>query len=148
MPDTSTTIFFAGLAVAVVVAKLVFWPGSSYGNSRGSGGTRSSGGSRSRPPREVTEDMISVVSVLVPHADRETIRKDLMKTHNVERTTDNLLPKKGDSLLDKYARGNPSLALATSENWIDDRAQREERLRLQRQQMVLKARQRTQEMGK
>lgn len=145
MPDTSTTIFFAGLAVAVVIAKLVLRPGSGDESSRGSSGARGSGAGG---PREVTEDMVSVVSVLVPYADRDTIRRDLMETHSVEHTTKRLLSKSKGSLMDRYAQGNPNSAPAAAEGWLDDRAQREERLRLQRQQMVLKARQRTQEIEK
>lgn len=159
MPDSSTVVFFAGLSVAVFAAKYFLSSGSSAGSSANASAVAPEQRRGAPEPRTVTDDMVSVVSVLVPHIDHEVIRQDLEETHSVQETSTRLLNRSqekkpqtasANSLLSRYNVEESSTSTGSSKpespEWIDDRKQREEHMLKQRQQMILKARQRTMEL--
>lgn len=161
MPDTSTTIFFATLGALVLGARYYFrnYSTSNTGSIGDTGidETSQTTTASASPPREVTEDMVSVVQVVVPTISSEDIRKDLNETHSVETTINRLLEKskkkKGNTLFDRYgvdvSRANEAPSAATEEqdeNWVNVREKREEKLRKQKEEMLLKARKRSLEL--
>lgn len=161
MPETSTTIFFATLGVLALGARYYFRnyasaSTSSIGDSTSA--TQTAPGSQTPSPRrEITEDMVSVVQVIVPKMSRDEIREDLNITHSVEATTERLLEKSkkknGNTLFDRYGvdtnastTDSSSSAVEEDANWVNIREKRELKLRKQREEMLLKARQRALEL--
>lgn len=103
-------------------------------------------------PREITEDMVSIVSVLVPSADRTTIRADLEETRSVEKTTVRLLEKEKSKQTTAQSQQTDEEIVARPEepkpeDWFNDRAQRELHKKQQREKMIAKARLRTRELA-
>lgn len=160
MPDTSTTIFFATLGALVLGARYYFRSYSTSNTSSIGESSNDASAPTATPasaPREVTDDMVSVVQVVVPTISKEDIRKDLNETHSVEVTINRLLEKtkkkKGDTLFDRYGvdvtrtnEASTSSSNEQDENWVNVREKREEKLRKQKEEMLLKARKRSLEL--
>lgn len=146
MVDTSTVVYVVGIIGVVITARYLM-----------------SQNEMPRPnPRHrlVTEEMIDVVHVIVPQVDRDTIKQDLMQTHNIEATITRLLdriragtlpvadapvetrpsPASRDSLLRRYKLCGDEPIPETSKGWKDSREERESQLRAQREAMILRAR--------
>lgn len=96
--------------------------------------------------------MVSIVSVLVPSADRATIRADLEETRSVEKTTVRLLEKEKSKQTTAQSQQTDEEIVARPEepkpeDWFNDRAQRELHKKQQREKMIAKARLRTRELA-
>lgn len=148
MPETPTTVFFVGVAAVVLFARY-YLKRTTAGNTHGRSHSR---------PREVTDDMVGIVRVMLPHVPPESIRADLEQTRSIDTTIARLLDNRNErsdpalrrrrnesaskqSLLSKYdLHGNEDIP-DVSTGWHDSREAREQQLADQRRAMILKARQ-------
>lgn len=137
MPDTSTALFLGGVAAAIFAASYVF-------------GNKPSESAKAGAPREITEDHVSLVAVIVPNVDRAVIRKDLEKTRSIEATTLRLLEKQKAETPKSQPSDEEIVAQSEQpkpDNWVEDRAQRELHRKQQREKMLAQARIRTRQLA-
>lgn len=146
MPETPTAVFLAGVAAVALFAR--------YYLKRTDGQVQ--GRSTSSRPREVTDDMIGIIRVMLPHVPPDVIRADLERTRSIDSTVTRLLNENSDatgsrrkktssaskdSLLSRYdLQGNEDVPEVSS-GWHESRELRERQLSAQRRAMILKARQ-------